>query len=99
MDSLDCLISAVESVDEVGEMEVVPNPASDWVELRFTDPATELTTLQIFDLTGRLLQRYFLPAGTEVYSLDIAVLPAGIYWIILQKDGRVVGQQKVLVHK
>jgi hypothetical protein len=99
MDSLDCLISAVESVDEVGEMEVFPNPASDWVELRFTDPATELTTLQIFDLTGRLLQRYFLPAGTEVYSLDIAVLPAGIYWIILQKDGRVVGQQKVLVHK
>ncbi|HLP94290.1 MAG TPA: T9SS type A sorting domain-containing protein [Saprospiraceae bacterium] len=99
MDSLDCLISAVESVEEVGGMEVFPNPASDWIEVRVADQATGMTTLQIFDLAGRLLLQHFPPAGTNRLTLDIAGLPAGVYWIAIQQEANWMKQKMLVVHK
>jgi hypothetical protein len=97
MDSLDCQVSAVESAEKVGEMKVFPNPASDWIEVRVANTAT--ATLQIFDLTGRLLQKHILPAGTDRFTMDIAWLPAGVYCISIQQEANLAKQQVLVVHR
>lgn len=60
---------------------IFPNPASDYLELRFADAvATERIELQLFNSVG---QRVATQRGAAS-ALPLGHLPAGIYWLYLR---------------
>lgn len=65
---------------EVPVVAIYPNPASAYLEIEITQPATiEVTTLQ-----GRLIKAMRLSSGRT--STDISFLPEGIYFLKVKTE-------------
>ncbi|MCX7650658.1 MAG: PKD domain-containing protein [Flavobacteriales bacterium] len=81
------------SVQTVGspalEVSIGPNPASDWIVIRFQDIEASPIGLRLTDLQGRVaLQRVINPSAEAEVILDIRHLPAGLYHLTLSCQGR-----------
>lgn len=69
---------------------IYPNPASDQLQLEFSDPSLGPYTVELIDPLGRIGRRYELPMGSGfpvVNPLSVADLPRGIYQLRLS-NGR-----------
>jgi hypothetical protein len=70
---------------ETGKMQVLeifPNPATDFLDVRFPDaPAGENTGWSIFDVRGRLVLGGCLLSENERERLRVADLNPGVYWL------------------
>jgi hypothetical protein len=64
-----------------------PNPARGLVEFAFTLPDAGPATLEIVDVAGRVRAAVepASRAGAQELSLDVARLPAGLYWARLRQ--------------
>lgn len=59
---------------------IYPNPvASSNANIRFEIAFTHTTTIQIMDLTGRMLQQQLVPAGQTVVQIQTSNLQKGMY--------------------
>ena len=56
-----------------------PNPARDLVDI-YLNGKTEIEAIQIFDPQGRVIQS-FESINSKHHSLDISMLPAGLYYV------------------
>lgn len=74
---------------------VYPQPAREQVTLRLTAPSRAAQSVELCDMSGRVLRRALLPAGTMVHALDLRTLPAGRYVLLLR--GGVNTSRSVLV--
>jgi len=90
------------SVDEkeiVTNLQVFPNPATDIINVSFSQEVPQNVSLELLDVRGRKLrQASNLNGGTGAvnYSLDINELPAGFYLLRLSSE-RGVQSRKVVV--
>jgi len=75
-----------------------PNPASDFVDIRFELPTTQEVRLTLFDALGRpVIQRVQpLEAGPQRFRLDTRALPSGAYHYQLRAGGEVASGKLVL---
>ena len=67
-----------------------PNPTWGIFDLRFTIYSLQSVSLKIYDLHGRqvaVLLDEKLPAGEHAVRYDMAVLPAGVYFVELRAKG------------
>ncbi|HOZ30489.1 MAG TPA: T9SS type A sorting domain-containing protein, partial [Bacteroidales bacterium] len=66
------------------EMEIYPNPASDYVKIHTgkLNPGTNIET-QIIDITGRIVLTEEYQAGYDDISINVNELPQGLYLINL----------------
>lgn len=81
----DLLVQTAEELPEEWEINVYPNPTTDWLEVRF--PETETLFLKLFDIQGRLLADWGGISGEA--TLDVELYPEGVYLLQLQaEDGR-----------
>lgn len=73
----------------ITDVRVFPNPASSQIMVSTGSKLTAGAELAIFDLRGRQVQRKSLPAGQggEKFSLDIAALPPGEYFVRIKTEG------------
>ncbi len=71
---------------------ISPNPIEDQVNIEFELPEEGMVTLQLYDLTGRLVKtpmaQNLLPKGKHQFNFDWIDLPAGSYFCQLHWDGR-----------
>jgi hypothetical protein len=68
---------------------VYPNPVNDKAYLQIeSDEAIEVT-FAIMDMSGRVLlyQNQYVQAGPQILMMDVAMLPAGSYFMRVNKDG------------
>ncbi|HRI27687.1 MAG TPA: T9SS type A sorting domain-containing protein [Chitinophagales bacterium] len=78
-----------------------PNPASDaaWLLLQMPQPGS--FTASIYDLPGRLLQRFPLEAttsGSHTFELPLQNLPNGVYLLTVEsKDRQVAGTVRLAI--
>lgn len=77
------LIAEVEEL-ATGSITVFPNPASDFVQIAWEDPAKPATFMQLFSTTGQLLQSKPVVTSTNQMEVDISDLSEGYYIIRLQ---------------
>jgi hypothetical protein len=77
-------------------LSVYPVPANDIVYFQFKDEITSHTNLQIVDYTGRSVYSKVIE-NTSGESINVANLPAGIYFAIIQEDGQAKGKCKLVV--
>lgn len=71
----------ISSVDDVtaGNIEVFPNPASDFLTIRNIDESGTNSTAHVYDMFGRILISDGLVSGTN--TIDVSGLSAGVYSI------------------
>jgi len=99
-----CLTTDVEGTSpDVRRLQllVAPNPAAEGVVIRCLLPLRTMTTLALFDASGRVVRRLHegdLPAGETPFSWDGRddagqALASGVYWARMETAaGRVVGK-------
>ncbi|WP_313806289.1 T9SS type A sorting domain-containing protein [Flavobacterium sp.] len=73
-----------------------PNPANDVVTFQYTSEAAN-ATVELYDVTGRLVHRSVLDAFSGSSSLSVKEYPIGIYTVVVRKEGNLLWQQKLLV--
>jgi hypothetical protein len=71
------------------EMSLFPNPAAESITVQALLPSNSPSILEVFDARGRLLrqQKLSVNGGLLAQKLDVAALPAGIYWIKIRDEG------------
>jgi hypothetical protein len=62
-----------------------PNPASDRVQISFTEESEGSIVLQ--NTLGEVMQKTLLPKGTKEVSLNIAALSSGFYIVTVESNG------------
>ena len=67
-----------------GHMRILPNPTYGLLFLETSPNWSETVPYRLFDANGRLLRQGIVPAGARRYELDLATLPAGVYWLELR---------------
>jgi hypothetical protein len=77
-------------------IEIMPNPASDVIQMRFVPSAIQQTIDLRSLATGTLLQSLDV-SGQDTLALPVRHLPSGMYLLVLREQGRVVAHQKVVV--
>ena len=87
-----CGTWSADEVEAPKAVEVFPNPANDWVTLRFAEPGK--STVRLYDMTGRLV--YSLQSASQVITLPTQGLRKGVYSLLIQQQGKVFSERFIL---
>jgi M6 family metalloprotease-like protein len=66
---------------EVNSIQITPNPARDYIELRVTSDELQVTSIEIFDMYGKKVLSHPLIRSSSHSLINISHLPLGIYLI------------------
>ena len=77
------------------QLTIVPNPAKDKVAVHF-ESFTHNTSLELYDLAGRLLDRFEATEGQGLWDVTVSDYPVGLYIVVLRENGVVKLQQKLV---
>ena len=61
-----------------------PNPTNDWVHIDLSQALGEDLTVQVYTITGQVLQTATLKAGSKDFTLDLKALTSGLYTVRIQ---------------
>jgi hypothetical protein len=94
----------IDNVNEIGtkpasSFAVYPNPASSSFTAVINSDATHTTDLAVCDVTGKVMitQTLALTKGTQNVTTDISQLAPGIYFIVLNNNGKTQTQKLVII--
>jgi hypothetical protein len=76
-----------------------PNPASDYVYIRFNQPVVSDLKLDLFDSMGRLLESKKIEPWTEDFMIDTYEYHKGIYFIRISGEKKINEIIKIIVCK
>jgi PKD repeat protein len=85
---------------ESAMLKLSPNPATYKTTISFSYTGRiddHLRTIDVYDLTGRLIERMKVtePSGSRI--LDMSKYPASLYLVIMKEDGKVIMQEKLTI--
>ncbi|MEO0008219.1 MAG: hypothetical protein RJA20_2415 [Bacteroidota bacterium] len=63
--------------DDKTGLVIFPNPVSSSLTLRMEDPAEDISTVTVTDITGRLLYHQ-MPSAEHIHQLDVSGFPSGV---------------------
>ncbi|MBL7827911.1 MAG: T9SS type A sorting domain-containing protein [Saprospiraceae bacterium] len=86
----------VKSPEATLGFELAPNPASDLAVLTIAEPLASDAEVTLYDMTGRALRTWQMPAGAYSMRLDLHELPKGVYAVSIE-NGRLKGVKKLVV--
>jgi len=79
--------------DSLLKFNIYPNPASEFVSINLNN--NDANILRIFNAGGSLIKTVYLKANHE--NIDVGSLESGAYFFRFEKDGTVLGTQKVSI--
>lgn len=82
---------------------VVPNPTSGTATLRYELPAPAHVRVAVFDVAGRIVHedQRTMQAGRHAFALDLPGVrkAPGVYFVIMDVDGRRVGTRRLVLRR
>lgn len=79
------IVAAGEAEEAEAQLALAPNPVREEAQLAW--PASHAARwLAVWGADGRLHQQYAIAQGAHTFTLPVAALPAGLYWIVLQDE-------------
>jgi V8-like Glu-specific endopeptidase len=87
----------ISSLENWNSLKVFPNPAHDAVQIQWLSPRALAGTLQVRDLSGRLLKSQRWAAGQTDLTLPTSELPAGTYFVSMLTDTGVTSTRRISV--
>ncbi|MFH1142909.1 MAG: right-handed parallel beta-helix repeat-containing protein [Candidatus Eisenbacteria bacterium] len=88
------------SAAAIPRLSICPDPVAGSATIRYCLEGPSHVTLAVFDVTGRRaveLLSTWQPAGAQACGWRSAGLPAGIFFVRLSRDGRVLAQERVVI--
>ncbi|TVR38250.1 MAG: T9SS C-terminal target domain-containing protein [Cryomorphaceae bacterium] len=81
-------ITGTEELANTLDMNLWPNPTRDITTVQFTLSSPDLVALELYDVSGKMLQQrsWAASAGENLLQLDLGSLPAGMYLLRLTGD-------------
>jgi endonuclease/exonuclease/phosphatase family metal-dependent hydrolase len=76
-----------EAQDQI-QIQISPNPATDYVHISDQRMAKTDATFTLSDLQGRVLQTYSKPAGQQQWVMDVSGIPSGVYVLHTFSEGK-----------
>ena len=79
------------------ELNLYPNPAKDFFEIAYQSETPSFVSLKMIDVTGRelLLQNFKSFNGLNKFKVDTQDLPAGIYYVTLNIEGKIFSKKLI----
>ncbi|MEI6411085.1 MAG: hypothetical protein WCR52_16985 [Bacteroidota bacterium] len=74
-----------------------PNPATDYVQLRFGQAVGNSCTAWLSDGLGRVVGRVQIPEKSETFDWSLAGLASGVYWLYWRDGEQFASQRLVLM--
>ena len=85
--------TSVNNLSSESNWNIYPNPTKASFNVQIFDDLNENFQLKIVDAFGKIVQQELVLKQQEI-STD--KLPAGQYWIVLEKDSRIIGTKKLV---
>ena len=76
------------------DFEILPNPASDKIELIGLNPDIELTAIDIYSINGLLVKQCNIVQNSR--SIDVSSLNSGVYFIQVNTENSTYIQKLVI---
>ena len=73
-------------VNNADSWNVYPNPATDKITIESLDANAEMKSLELYDITGKLIKSINYETISLSQSIDIADLQSGVYVLNIQTD-------------
>jgi N-acetyl-anhydromuramyl-L-alanine amidase AmpD len=95
------LAESVAATEPVKGLSIIPNPATDFVNLQFTTTSTDKITIMVKDVSGniKLQQTKLAVAGIQNTQLNIQNLQNGVYIIQLISNNGLLLTKQLLINK
>jgi len=90
----DGTITSIKEALKTAPLRLYPNPNSGTFTLELLQPATPGMRFRIIGLTGQVLLEKTAEAGSARQTLEAGMLPAGLYFIQVLEEGKVVGIER-----
>jgi len=90
----DGTITSIKEALKTAPLRLYPNPNSGTFTLELPQPATPGMRFRIIGLTGQVLLEKTAEAGSARQTLEAGMLPAGLYFIQVLEEGKVVGIER-----
>mgnify|MGYP006146737953 CR=1 FL=1 len=91
-----CATLSTDEFQQENVFTMYPNPAKDVVTLQY-DLAVANATVEVFDLTGRLIQNVALNSFSGTNELNVSAYPAGVYLVLVKQGAAMVSSSKLVV--
>ncbi len=91
-ESCDYTSTGIEDMVSFSNIQLLPNPAYDMVEIKVPD--NQEYNIRLLDLNGKLIQSW--RAFSSKIKLNISDLKEGVYLISLHNDKQIVGRKKLI---
>ena len=91
-----CATLSTDEFEQENVFTMYPNPAKDVVTLQY-DLAVANATVEVFDVTGRLIQNVALNSFSGTNELNVSAYPAGVYLVLVKQGAAVVSSSKLVV--
>ena len=86
---------AVEEIEkESASLHVFPNPATNFVQLNFSNDKGKETTIQVSTLLGQIIME--LKTTNNQTSFDVSQLPAGNYIVVVKNEEAILTKQLII---
>jgi PKD repeat protein len=79
------------------EVNLLPNPASDYLRIDFSSYLTESVNLEIISMDGRIIKSVLIPESTLNYELDCSDLSEAVYFVRLKSDNYILSKKLHIV--
>ncbi|OJW84161.1 MAG: hypothetical protein BGO69_11865 [Bacteroidetes bacterium 46-16] len=97
-DSLVRGVNKVTMKSSLAQMTIIPNPAQNDTRVDYTfSEAGGNRYLEMYDMTGRLMDKMMVTENKGSWNLDLNRYAAGMYVVIVRQDGRVLLQSKLSI--
>ena len=76
------------------DLKIYPNPNNGFFNVRLAEPAGQGVVLRIIGLSGQILAEKQADEGTDVQALEARELPAGLYFMQVVSENKVLAVKK-----
>lgn len=90
-------VSTGESIANDLSISVFPNPSGDFFAVQTVGLLREKATINLYDLSGKLMQTSQIQPGSTISYLDVRTLYSGMYLISVTVEGVVIATKNVVV--
>lgn len=73
-----------------------PNPARDFIQIELEESPSSITTISIYDATGRLIKQQ--RTNSKISAVSTQDIPVGLYVITLQSD-KLIRSERLLIQR
>lgn len=87
--------SGIKLMDELQNIEVFPNPSSEYLNIEF-NTARENLKITIIDQHGKIVQKNAYKGGVKTKTINVSHLPSGVYYLSIS-SGKEQAIRKVVV--